>query len=90
MAMGRGLRGRTDQQMRVGWQAWAASDRQRAKLAMGAGDGRGGGTERGLRRAAKPQSSVVRLWLVDYRGHRQTLFFLPGIISLFIMLIGII
>ena len=27
-------------------------------------DGRG----RGLRRAAKPQSSVARLWLIDYTG----------------------
>jgi len=26
----------------------------------------------------------------DYGGHRRTLFFLPGIISLIIMLIGII
>jgi len=32
--------------------------------AAGAGEGRGGGTARGLRRAAKPQSSLARLWLV--------------------------
>jgi len=32
--------------------------------AAGAGEVRGGGTARGLRRAAKPQSSIARLWLV--------------------------
>jgi len=34
------------------------------RSAAGAEEGRGGGTARGLRRAAKPQSSVERLWLV--------------------------
>ena len=29
-----------------------------------AGEGRGGGTARGLRRVAEPQSNVARLWLV--------------------------
>jgi len=34
--------------------------------AAGVDEGRGGGTARGLWRAAKPQSSVARLWLVNY------------------------
>ena len=34
------------------------------RAAAGAGEGTGGGTARGLRRAAKPQSSVARLWFV--------------------------
>jgi len=32
--------------------------------AAGAGEGRRGGTMRGLRQAPKPQSSLARLWLV--------------------------
>jgi len=32
----------------------------------------------------------VSATVTDYRGHRRNLFFLPGIISLFIMCIGII
>jgi len=32
----------------------------------------------------------VSATVTDYRGHRRTLFFLPGVISLFIMCVGII
>ena len=44
-------------------QAAARTDDVR-RPAAGAGEGRGGGTVRGLRRAAKPQSSIARLWYV--------------------------
>jgi len=36
--------------------------------AAGTGEGRGGGTVHGLRRAAKPQLSVARLWWMDRRS----------------------
>jgi len=45
--------------------------RQQARMddvcrpAAGAGEGRGGGTARGLWQAAKPQSRYARLWLVS-------------------------
>jgi len=59
---GRGLGGR------CGRRRQARTDDVR-RPAVGAGWG--GGTARGLRRAAKPQSSIVRLWLVAFKRALQ-------------------
>ena len=54
-----------DGRVRVGRQALAqVAARTNDVHRPAAGKGRGGGMAHGLRQVAKPQSSVVRLWLV--------------------------